>query len=258
MIHGKIVTNQWHVQLHDPGNHELAKKIAEDTGFSVLRSHLQSPNEYVFHHKALPHVSSIPSWSHHQTLKAHPLVKSAKQVEGFLRKKRGYKPLKRQNRIPLPTINKKGIPTREKSDSTKGSMKLPTDPLFSKEWYIRNTGQAEGVKDLDLNVLSAWSQGITGKGVTTAIMDDGIDYLHPDLSKNYNAESSYDFSSNDPYPFPRFTDDWFNSHGTRCAGEISAERDNGICGVGVAYDSKVSWQLPITTNDLFFIIYHNM
>lgn len=32
----------------------------------------------------------------------------------------------------------------------------------------------------------------------------------------------------------------FNSHGTRCAGEISAARDNGICGVGVAYDSKVA------------------
>jgi len=23
----------------------------------------------------------------------------------------------------------------------------------------------------------------------------------------------------------------FNSHGTRCAGEISAARDNGVCGV---------------------------
>lgn len=30
------------------------------------------------------------------------------------------------------------------------------------------------------------------------------------------------------------------SHGTRCAGEVSAKRDNGICGVGVAYDSKVA------------------
>lgn len=30
------------------------------------------------------------------------------------------------------------------------------------------------------------------------------------------------------------------SHGTRCAGEVSAARDNDICGVGVAYDSKVA------------------
>lgn len=32
----------------------------------------------------------------------------------------------------------------------------------------------------------------------------------------------------------------FISHGTRCAGEVAAARDNGICGVGVAYDSKVA------------------
>lgn len=55
-----------------------------------------------------------------------------------------------------------------------------------------------------------------------------------------NARASYDFSSNDPFPYPRYTDDWFNSHGTRCAGEISAKRDNGVCGVGVAYDSLVA------------------
>lgn len=33
---------------------------------------------------------------------------------------------------------------------------------------------------------------------------------------------------------------YFNSHGTRCAGEVAAARDNGICGVGVAYDSKIA------------------
>lgn len=25
-----------------------------------------------------------------------------------------------------------------------------------------------------------------------------------------NAKASYDFSSNDPYPYPRYTDTWFN------------------------------------------------
>lgn len=30
------------------------------------------------------------------------------------------------------------------------------------------------------------------------------------------------------------------SHGTRCAGEVSAARDNNICGVGVAYNSQVA------------------
>lgn len=64
--------------------------------------------------------------------------------------------------------------------------------------------------------------------------------MHPDLIDNYHPEASYDFSSNDPYPYPRYTDDWFNSHGTRCAGEVASKRDNNVCGVGVAYNSRVA------------------
>jgi len=114
------------------------------------------------------------------------------------------------------------------------------DPLWNAEWYIKNTGQNDGTPGLDLNVTHVWSRGITGKGVTIAILDDGVDYLHPDLAANYDPESSWDFSGNDPYPYPRWTDNGFNSHGTRCAGEISAVADNGICGVGIAYNSKIA------------------
>eukprot|EP00096_Caligus_rogercresseyi_P016593 TRINITY_DN930_c1_g1_i7.p1 TRINITY_DN930_c1_g1~~TRINITY_DN930_c1_g1_i7.p1 ORF type:complete len:720 (-),score=144.75 TRINITY_DN930_c1_g1_i7:1187-3346(-) len=136
--------------------------------------------------------------------------------------KRGYNPLRVENLVDLPPV----------SD--------PTDPLFQHQWYLKNDGQNGGKPKLDLNVQAAWAQGVTGKNVTTAIMDDGVDYMHPDLAHNYNARASYDFSSNDPYPYPRYTDDWFNSHGTRCAGEVSGARDNGVCGVGVAYDSMVA------------------
>merc|ERR1719402_967549 len=116
----------------------------------------------------------------------------------------------------------------------------PSDPLFPFQWDLKNTGQNGGKARLDLNVEAAWAQGVTGKNVTTAIMDDGVDYMHPDLFNNYNARASYDFSSNDPYPYPRYTDDWFNSHGTRCAGEVAAALNNDVCGVGVAYDSMVA------------------
>ena len=136
--------------------------------------------------------------------------------------KRGYNPLQVENLVDLPP----------ETD--------PTDPLFQHQWYLKNTGQNGGKPRLDLNVAAAWAQGVTGKNITTAIMDDGVDYMHPDLIHNYNARASYDFSSNDPYPYPRYTDDWFNSHGTRCAGGVAGARDNGVCGVGVAYDSMVA------------------
>jgi len=138
------------------------------------------------------------------------------------KEKRGYNPLKVENMVSLPP------PTD------------PSDPLFPYQWYLKNTGQNGGKVRLDLNVEAAWAQGVTGVNVTTAIMDDGVDYMHPDIINNYNARASYDFSSNDPFPYPRYTDDWFNSHGTRCAGEVSAAKDNDICGVGVAYNSMVA------------------
>jgi hypothetical protein len=36
-----------------------------------------------------------------------------------------------------------------------------------------------------LNVEEAWAMGYTGKNITTAIMDDGVDYTHPDLKNNF-------------------------------------------------------------------------
>ncbi len=78
------------------------------------------------------------------------------QQTGFHRVKRGYKPL--QVEVLVPDIK---LPDD------------PTDPYFPLQWYLKNTGQNGGKAKLDLNVEAAWAQGVTGKNVTTAIMDDG-------------------------------------------------------------------------------------
>lgn len=85
-------------------------------------------------------------------------VHTAVQQSGFKRVKRGYKPLKVENLVP-------DIVTKESKD--------PTDPYFPYQWYLKNTGQNGGKAKLDLNVEAAWAQGVTGRNVTTAIMDDG-------------------------------------------------------------------------------------
>jgi hypothetical protein len=43
------------------------------------------------------------------------------------------------------------------------------------------------------------------------------------------------------------------SHGTRCAGEVAAARDNGVCGVGVAYDSKIAGDAALVTRIKFVV-----
>lgn len=223
MSSAEVFSNSFLVRFRREVELDEANDVAERNGFVNIGPVLGSSREYHFVNHGLPAARTKRSIPHVRKLKVEPLVHLVLQQPGFVRVKRGYKPLKVENLV-------KHI----------GPLKDPTDPYFSFQWYLKNTGQNDGKAKLDLNVEAAWAQGFTGKNITTAIMDDGVDYMHPDLKYNYNARASYDFSSNDPYPYPRFTDDWFNSHGTRCAGEVAAARDNGICGVGVAYDSKIA------------------
>ncbi|KTW26570.1 kexin KEX2 [Pneumocystis jirovecii RU7] len=106
------------------------------------------------------------------------------------------------------------------------------DPIFGDQWHLYNLKD----KFNDINVTSVWKQGITGKNVTVAIIDDGLDMTSEDLKDNYYPEGSYDFNDHNPVPMPKLPED---THGTRCAGEVAAVR-NTVCGIGVAYESKVS------------------
>lgn len=253
-----IITSSFLVRLNGDHDPQKAHNIAKRNGFINLGSIGNSMNEYHFHHPDIKnrHKRSI---GHIKQLKRDPAIKHAIQQTGFRREKRGFKPFikkepgtsitrsdkKENDKLELISKNKNVIYGNLNSENNSNASNLinlmePTDPYFKYQWPLKNVGQNGGKPRLDLNVMAAWAQGYTGKNVTTAIMDDGVDYMHLDLKDNYNAKASYDFSSNDQYPYPRYTDDWFNSHGTRCAGEVASKRDNGICGVGIAYDSKVA------------------
>ncbi|KAF9322054.1 pheromone processing endoprotease [Podila horticola] len=105
------------------------------------------------------------------------------------------------------------------------------DPGFRYQWHLHNTKDGN-----DINVTGVWEQGIIGKGVNVAIIDDGLDMTSEDLAPNFFKEGSWDFNDHTALPMPRLIDD---QHGTRCAGEIAAAK-NDLCGLGVAYGAKVA------------------
>ena len=61
-----------------------------------------------------------------------------------------------------------------------------------------------------------------------------------------DSNSSYDFVSHDNDPTPASSFFYADAHGTKCAGVIAMSKDNGICGVGVAYEAKVAGLRLIT------------
>lgn len=119
------------------------------------------------------------------------------------------------------------------------------DPLYQEQWNLNNTGQVGGIPGADVNVLPAWQQGYTGKGVTVSVVDSGVYYGHPDLAANYNASLSYNYFNNNPNaepplgplltpggtnpPLPPDYPGGEDSHGTEVAGIIAG---NGAVGTG--------------------------
>ena len=66
---------------------------------------------------------------------------------------------------------------------------VSAEPAFPKLWALNNTGQPisgttnqTGTPDIDIDGLQALSLGIGRSDVVVAVIDDGVDFSHPDLA----------------------------------------------------------------------------
>ncbi len=113
---------------------------------------------------------------------------------------------------------------------------IPNDPLFSDQWHLVNTGQMGGTVGADTNIETAWDLA-QGTGVVIGIVDDGLQYAHPDLNSRYRQDLSYDFNDNDADPSPVFSSE---VHGTAVAGVAAASGNNGIGVSGSAPEASLA------------------
>ena len=108
------------------------------------------------------------------------------------------------------------------------------------QWYLDNNGLNNGTTGIDINVQNVWNE-YTGNGVVIGIVDDGIDYTHPDISPNFLNSYSYDYCNddNDVMPSDSNDDGYVDWHGTAVSGISSGKGDNEIGITGVAYNSSI-------------------
>lgn len=109
-----------------------------------------------------------------------------------------------------------------------------SDPFFLSQWTINNQGYLGGTVDADMDVDDAWKYA-TGADIKVAIIDEGVDLSHPDLTPN--LLSGFDATDGDSNGGPNKTTD--DAHGTSCAGIVAAIRNNSIGITGIAYNSKI-------------------
>jgi serine protease len=138
--------------------------------------------------------------------------------------------------IEKPTTNQELLSLVHKSPTTSNDGFIPNDPLFDKQWGLKNT------LGFDVGATSAWAITRGDKKVAIAIIDTGIDYSHPDLVNNMwvnpneipdnGIDDDHNGYIDDVHGINAITgtgdpmDD--HGHGTHVAGVIGAQGNNGI------------------------------
>ena len=201
----QFFTNTWSVKLDMSGMESIAQlnEKADHIAQSSGAKNLGQVGELVGHYLFI----------HNGTLEVQ--FNSRKDIEWYYQQEI----LIRKKRVPVKTKAFEGF----------------ADPLYLKQWHLHNKKRS-----VDCNVTGVWKNNIAGKGVVVAVVDDGVQWQHPDLKDNYCPEGSFDLNSDDDDPTPVPDDKDENKHGTRCAGEIAAVPNNNVCGVGVAYKARFS------------------
>jgi subtilisin family serine protease len=101
------------------------------------------------------------------------------------------------------------------------------DPRFSEQWHYHNTGQAGGTSGADIDLLQAWELEAGKPDVIVAIIDDGIQFTHPDLYDNMWPGIGFNFVAGTNQVVP-------GSHGTHVGGTVAAVTNNEVGVAGIA------------------------
>lgn len=122
------------------------------------------------------------------------------------------------------------------------------DPLFYRQWPLYNDGttHTQAAAGADIDILPAWRQSTGSSEVIVAVMDEGVQYDHPDLAANMWSGIGRNFCLGaNP---DRIT---WGTHGTHVAGTIAAVNDNGIGICGIAGGSGRGDGARIMTCEIF-------
>jgi subtilisin family serine protease len=109
------------------------------------------------------------------------------------------------------------------------------DTFLANQWSLNNTGSAlqnNGTPGADMRVFNAWGIS-TGANIKVAIIDEGVDLVHPDLAGNMLP--GFDGTGLGSAGAPSGND----AHGTACAGIVAAVGNNSLGVAGVAYSAKI-------------------
>lgn len=116
----------------------------------------------------------------------------------------------------------------------------PSDPQYARQWQWNNDGSLGGKKSADVRAELAWDL-TRGAGVRVAVIDNGFDVEHPDLTPAISGGTAFFRKKpNGDAELQRTLVGYPDAnHGTFCAGMVGARADNAEGGCGAAAEAEL-------------------
>jgi len=109
---------------------------------------------------------------------------------------------------------------------------LASDPYYTNQYYLKNTGQTGGTSGVDINIEPAWAIPVGNTNIRVAVIDDGVE-AHEDLGTR--LLQGYTPRSATGYGAPTAS----GAHGEACAGIVAATKDNSLDIAGVCPTAQI-------------------
>src|SRR5262245_34834932 len=69
------------------------------------------------------------------------------------------------------------------ADDPPGAKSIPNDPMLAEQWYLYPPGDERGSPG-SINAIEAWRHVRPAEPIVVAVLDAGVNYIHPDLAAN--------------------------------------------------------------------------
>jgi subtilisin family serine protease len=111
---------------------------------------------------------------------------------------------------------------------------IPSDPYFSEQWHLHNTGQVGGTVDADIDAVEGWEFTRGDASIIVAVLDTGIHFDHNEFEGRILP--GFDFVNEDDDPT------FDNAHGVYVSGILAANPNNSFSVAGVDHFVRI---LPV-------------
>lgn len=204
-------THSYYVLEHDPSSstapshhevvRELGAELVEQVGelkdhwlIRIPREHLDGRQDDPVLNKmrSLRRRAAVARVSDHiqkrDVLHARRIASSVRSLEAQVPRQRTKRWLYHEDQTRSPSARRTAdddddadeSPTVQRYNKLVKELDIK-DPEFHTQWHLINIKTPPH----DMNVTGVWEMGYTGKGVISAIVDDGLDFNSEDLADNY-------------------------------------------------------------------------